>query len=228
MLIQRLLTLAFVLGSVLPAAKADTMTFSSSSSFLAQLGSQFTDNYSNPGYFISGDPAQLSDKDMSAVIGETTYHSTGFSDTNIVSSGSPSGIYCAGCNGSFELGFTSTSVGSSNGVFGVGFDVVFASPGEYAFVTFGDGSTTTIRNYLLTSGTYFGITSTLGIKAIDVGLINGGITPDPTNPNDPGNFGEIANLTIGAPVPEPTGWLLLATVVGLVTLLRRNRALALK
>ncbi len=107
---------------------------------------------------------------------------------------------------------------------------IFASPDgdEFAFVTFGDGST---ANYLLTTSTYFGITSTLGIKTIDVGLIDGGITgPDPSDPiGHPGNFAEIDNLTIGAaPVPEPAGWLLLATVTGLVALLRRNGPAALR
>jgi hypothetical protein len=222
MLIQRLLTLAFVLGSVLPAAKADT--FSSSSSLIAQLGAYITDDYSNLGYATAagvakGDTAILTDAQMTAVLGETTYTATGFPDFNLVSpAGTSTATYCTGCNASFELGFTSTSVGSSNGVFGVGFDVVIVSPNEYAFVTFGDGST---ANYLLASQSYFGITSTLGIRTIDVGLKNGGTTTS--------NFAEIDNLTIGGPpVPEPAGWLLLATVVGLVALLRRNRALALK
>jgi hypothetical protein len=224
MFIQRLLTLAFVLGSVLPAAKADTMTFPSSSSLIAQLGAHITDDYSNPGYATAagvniGDTAVLTDAQMTAVLGETTYTATGFPDFNLVSpAGTSFATYCTGCNGSFELGFTSTSVGSSNGVFGAGFDVVIVSPNEYAFVTFGDGST---ANYLLKTGTYFGITSTLGIKTIDVGLINGGITTT--------NFAEIDNLTIGGPpVPEPAGWLLLATVTGMVALLCRNRVPALK
>ena len=224
MLIQRLLTLAFVLGSVLPAAKADTMTFSSSSSLTAQLGATIFDDYSNPGYVKAGggaigDTVILTDAQMTGVLGETTYTTTGFPDFNEVSpAGTSLATYCSGCNGSFELGFTQTSVGSSNGVFGAGFDVVIVSLNEYAFVTFGDGST---ANYLLTTGTYFGITSTLGIKTIDVGLINGGTTTS--------NFAEIDNLTIGGPpVPEPAGWLLLATVTGMVALLCRNRAFALK
>jgi hypothetical protein len=217
MLIQRLLTLTFVLGFVLSAARADTMTFSSSSSFLAQLGAHITDDYSAPGYVNNGtgNTSVLTDAQMSVVIGETTYHSTGFPDFNLVSAaGTSSATYCTGCNGSFQLGFTSTTVGDSNGVFGVGFDVVFVSPMEYAFVTFGDSST---ANYLLTFPGFFGITSTLEIKSIDVGLINGGTTTS--------NFAEIDNLTIGAPaVPEPAGWLLLATVSGLVGLLRLSGA----
>lgn len=218
MLMQRLITPVLVLGSVLSVAKADTMTFTSSNDLIAQLGTHITDDYSNVGYAIDGigNTAQLTDAQMTAVLNETTYKATGFPDFNLVSSaGTSSATYCTGCNASFELAFTFTSVGSSNGVFGVGFDVVFASPDEYAFVTFGDGSTP--ANFLLTPQSYFGITSTRGIKNIDVGLINGGTTTS--------NFAEIDNLTIGAaPVPEPAGWLLLATVTGLVALLRRNRA----
>lgn len=217
MLIQRLITPVLVFGFVLSVAKADTMTFTSSSSLIAQLGTHITDDYSNVGYAVNGigNAAFLTDAQMTAVLNETTYKATASPFLNIVSSaGTSSATYCTGCNASFELGFTSTTVGSSTGVFGVGFDVVFASPDEWAFVTFGDGST---ANYLLTTSTYFGITSTLGISTIDVGLINGGTTTT--------NFGEIDNLTIGAAVPEPAGWLLLATISGLVALLRRNRAL---
>lgn len=220
MLIERLVTSTLVLGFVLSAAKADTMTFSTSSSFLAQLGAHITDDYSAPGYVTNGvgNTSELTDAQMSAVIGETTYHSTGFPNFNLVNSaGTPSATYCAGCNGSFQLGFTSTTVGDSNGVFGVGFDAVFVFPEVYAFVTFGDSTT---ASYLLTSPTsFFGITSTLEIKTIDVGSMDGSPTTE--------IFAQIDNLTIGAPavpaVPEPDGWLLLATVSSVVVLLRRQR-----
>src|SRR6476659_3821144 len=53
--------------------------------------------------------------------------------------------YCAGCNGSFILDFRHTSVGTSKGVYGVGFDFVNNGPPLYspqytAFITFGDKS----------------------------------------------------------------------------------------
>src|SRR5262245_31844743 len=52
--------------------------------------------------------------------------------------------YCAGCNGSFILDFRHTSVGTSKGVYGVGFDFVNDGPPfgpQYtAFITFGDKS----------------------------------------------------------------------------------------
>jgi hypothetical protein len=132
------------------------------------------------------------DATMSAVLGETDYTSTGFPNHNLV----PNGYYCAGCNGSFQLGFTTTSVGDASGVFGVGIDILSNSQSlpYHAFVTFGDASTI---DYLLPgAGTFWGINSPLNIASIDFGLINGGTTVS-------GSFA-IDNLTIGsAAVPAP-------------------------
>src|SRR5207248_5386743 len=49
---------------------------------------------------------------MSAVVGETEYTSTFYNDTNLVFHfpGSTDAIYCSGCNGSYQLSFTTTSV----------------------------------------------------------------------------------------------------------------------
>src|SRR5688572_4866464 len=122
--------------------------------FEAALGSSVTDPYSAAGYF-AGDVFDLpfgdrhSDAHMSAVLGETDYTTTGFADNNlIVFQTSGSAAYCAGCNGSFRLTFTSTSVGTSVGVFGVGFDFGNSSAltPYHAFFSFGDGST---QDYLL-------------------------------------------------------------------------------
>src|SRR5690606_13616431 len=97
-------------------ARAATVTYNNSASFTAELGFSVTDDYENPSYvFIQSDAV------MSAVLGETEYESTGFSDLNIVD-GITEHYYCAGCNGSFILDFKSTSVGTTSGVFGVGFD----------------------------------------------------------------------------------------------------------
>lgn len=110
------------------------------------MGASVTDNYSNPGYvFIQNNAV------MNAVLGENGLPHDGVRKlTNIVSGGT----YCAGCNGSFELSFTTTSVGDANGVFGVGLDVLDNS-GYFAFVTFGDGSTDNV----LVTGSFFGLTS---------------------------------------------------------------------
>ena len=128
-----------------------------------------------------------------------------------------SNFYCAGCNGSFRLTFTSTSVGTASGVFGVGMDIISNSPSTSpytAFVTFGDNST---QDFLLPGdGTFWGITDSTLIKSIHIALSNNGTQ---------GGYFVIDNLTIGASaVPEPaSGVLVLAGIAGWV--LKRKIAL---
>lgn len=187
----------FAVQLVSQPAHAATVTYTDRVSFEATLGASVTDDYSDPGYvFIQ------SNTDMSAVLGETDYESTGFDDLNIVTNAVR---YCAGCNGSFKLSFQTTSVGTATGVFGVGFD--FLNNAQVflynAYVEFGDGSFTnfalpqTDRNLK-----FFGITSDLLITSIHLGLANGATTRF-------GNF-QLDNLTVGAQaVPEPATGLLL-------------------
>ena len=177
---------------------------SSRTAFEDTLGASVTDSYSNPGYgFVQNNAA------MSAVLGETDYVSTGFNNLNIV----VGGRYCAGCNGSFRLLFTSTSVTEGNGVFGVGLDV-FTNSGYSALVTFGDGGT---QLYALNGGgSFWGITSTRQVSQIDFGP--GG------NAATSGYF-QIDNLTIGA-VPEPQTWALLIVGFGMIGAASRHRRLA--
>jgi len=180
----------------------DRLTFESA------LSSSITDTYQDPAYsFIN------TDAEMSAVLGETQYTSTGFSDLNLVTGGAGGDMsYCSGCNGSFLLDFTSTSVGDSSGVFGVGFDVTSAQNvfGTYAYITFGNGTT---ENFLLPdanadTGDYFwGVTDELMISSIHFGLIDGG-----TNTNNSIQRMALDDLTIGgsASVPEPSTMFLFA------------------
>lgn len=170
-------------------ASAATFIFSDKSEFTPVAGASVTDDYENANYSLVNNNTA-----MSAVLGETTYTSTGFANQNIINSSNGDKIYCAGCNGSFLLDFTSTSVGTSSGVSGVSMDyfnpsVLFSYT---AFVTFGDGST---ANYGLDTVSlsafdgFWGITSDLLISSIAFGHIDGGTTKD-------GFFG-IDNLTIG-------------------------------
>lgn len=165
--------------------QAAPVYYSNSAVFQGQLGASVTDNYSNPGYsFLNSNAA------MSAVLGETDYQSTGHSNINIVSSGR----YCAGCNGSFLMSFTTTSVGDANGVFGVGMDIVFNN-GYFAYITFGDNS---VANVALAATGFWGVTATEEIKSIHFGLSGGAATTR-------SSF-QVDNLTIGSQgqqVPEP-------------------------
>jgi hypothetical protein len=148
--------------------------------FQSDITFTVTDDYSNPAYvFIQ------SDAQMSAVIGETDYMSTGFMNLNIVSGGT----YCAGCNGSFELSFQTTTVGNALGVNGVGMNIVFQDPGNpyFAYITFADGTTANIQ--LPGGGSFWGVAAPERIERIHFGLSMGGTTQG-------GSFG-IDNLIVG-------------------------------
>jgi hypothetical protein len=201
------------------SAEAGTTIYTDRPSFETSLGASVIDDYSNPGYKLLQSNAV-----MSSVLGETDYASTGFlpDEINIVGQ-APQGefSYCAGCNGSFILSFTTTSVGTQDGVFGVGFEFINALDLYVAFVTFGDGSQ---KNIVLpvavplfpidTFGAFFGITSDLSIKSIAIGLPNGQAT-------NQGTFG-IDNLTIGKPVPGPLPLLGIGAALGFSRKLRKR------
>ena len=193
--------------------------------FEATLSTKITDDYSA---YTAGDRVNFptfdiyTDAAMSAVLGETDYRSTGLPNNNIVTDdGTGNRFYCAGCNGSFELSFTSTSVGDATGVFGVGFDIVLRTL-FHAFVTFGDNTTLDVNLSSLSPG-FWGITASERIRSIHLGLVNGGITST--------DFFRMDNLTIGregevvdpAPVPEPAGIALLGAGLMAAGMHRRRR-----
>lgn len=213
------------LMAALPA-QAATTTYTTRAGYQAALGTSVTDDYSNAGYNFS-----QTDAAMSAVLGETDYTSTGFVDTNLVFpvAGVDPG-YCAGCNGSFRLTFTSTSVGTASGVYGFGFDYDnfpdFAGaggPAYVAFVTFGDDTT---AEYTLSTAPFgavlqffFGVTSDSLIKSVHLGL-PGGVAAGV------GGF-IVDDLTIGsaaAAVPQPGSVALLGLGLALAAASRRRRA----
>lgn len=173
----------------------------------------------------------VSDAAMSSVLGETQYVATGHPNGNSAVGKHPaipgsSNYYCAGCNGSFLLDFTSTSIGDIFGVYGVGIDIRenrLSFP-YVAFVRFGDDSTT---EFLLSSvefevvpssHEFWGIISDVKIKSIHFGLENGGVTTA-------GSFA-IDNLVIGLrPVSIPTPSTLYSLSIGLVGLAGLRRLL---
>ncbi|MTJ09366.1 PEP-CTERM sorting domain-containing protein [Anabaena sp. UHCC 0204] len=204
------------LGAVgtMEAAKATTL-FNNRTAFENDLSTFIVDDYENPAYqFIN------SDASMSNVLGQTKYQSTGFNNLNIVWEQSANNHgYCAGCNGSFLLDFTQTTIGNALGVFGAGFDIT-RSTDYFAHVTFGDNST---QDFSLANQNFWGLTSEKSIKTLYVGLQNGLSTTS--------GYITIDNLTIGAKsVPEPASLIgiLGLGAFGITSLRKRKQVSAVK
>jgi hypothetical protein len=199
----------------LSAPAGAAVIYTDRTTFENQLTNIITDGYDAADYTSSS----YNDADMSAVIGETKYMSTGFTNLHLIVSG---GVYCSGCNGSYLLDFTATSIGTSDGVFGVGLDVFDGQNvfGTTAFVTFGDGST---MNYGIPDiDAFWGITSDLLISTIHFGLVDGG-----TNTNDSVQRMAHDNLTIGTQaqrLPEPGSLAVFGLGLAGLGLIRRKRA----
>lgn len=215
------------------SAHAAAITYADRTSFAAQLLTSDTGTFSRSVYNAGDNPSpgrgiqNYSNAGMSAVRGETDFTSTGFGrEVNYVlgtDSNASNRAYCGGCNGSFVLGFTTTSLGMGLGIGGVGLDILFNSTLESnrhsAFVTFGDGS---MQTCALPSGeSFFGIASDLLVSSIN-------FTPSPTGAPRLGCCFIIDNLTIGAaaplPVPVPAALPLVLSGIGVLGLLRRRRS----
>ena len=193
-----MLLLAVVASPGSPAQAATPTFYTNRTSFEAALGTTVTDDYGTPPY-----PAGFgiyNNAPFSAYLGETDYQSTGFANLNILSGGA----YCAGCNGSFQLSFLTTSVTQGGtGVYGVGLDIVrndsWVPVPYYAFITYGDGTTDDIALPVVPDGglSFFGVTAPELIASIHFGLSGGGSTTS-------GSF-QIDNLTIGDALQEQPG-----------------------
>jgi hypothetical protein len=214
-----LLKAAILISAFLTAPVFSNVIYNNSGIFNATLDSSVVDDYENSGYTFIQSNAQ-----MTNVLYETSYTTTGFNNLNIVD-GEINHFYCAGCNGSFLLDFTATSVSGANGVFGIGFNYFnYGNPLFNALVTYGNGSTEDIAlASAFLSNSFWGITSDLEIKSIHFGLANAGATQQ-------GSFG-IDNLTIGnaRAVPETSTLLLMGLgLIGLsVSRRKKNRLLKL-
>ncbi|MDC0668309.1 MYXO-CTERM sorting domain-containing protein [Nannocystis radixulma] len=163
------------------AAAANPTYYNDQAAFAADHLFKVTDDYSNPAYVFS-----QNDATMSAVLGETDYKSTGFMNLNIVQQND---TYCSGCNGSFELSFQTTTIGTPEGIHGVGLQVFAHDLGVpyFAFITFADGTTANIA--LPAAVSFWGVAAPERIRKIHFGLTMGGATTS-------GSF-VIDNLVIG-------------------------------
>jgi MYXO-CTERM domain-containing protein len=170
-----------VLGISRSAAAATPTYYDNLAAFQVDVTDTVTDDYTNPGYVGNQGDAQ-----MSAVLGETDYMTTGFANLNLVTG---NGTYCSGCNGSFELSFTTTSMGEPEGVNGVGFYVFShdVAQGYFAYITFADGETANIP--IPAAGNFWGVSAPERIERIHIGLLDGGSTQQ--------GYFEMDNLIIG-------------------------------
>jgi PEP-CTERM motif len=210
--------IAIAASLVSVSANAATISFTDRGAFTSALKRSFTDTFeTNLGYrpaFTSYSSAEIS-----AVVGQTRFLSTGFINNNLLFGPFANGTtnYCAGCNGSFTLFFDATTFGTANGVGGVGIDVTTNSNYD-AFVTFGDNSTqvfTLAKNVQ----SFFGLTSDRLIKSIAFGPNGNGISQ--------GGSTAIDNLTIGVAgaVPEPATWAMMLLGFGMMgAAVRRRRS----
>jgi len=191
-------------GFTIPAMGGGTTQYNDRATFESQLGTFIVDGINDKAYqhgdSFDGDTIDIhTNAQMSSIIGETDYFTTFFTNHNIIFNSANDPRYCAGCNGSFELSFTTTSVGSVSGVFGAGFDIETNSAAlpYHAFITFGDSSTLDVP--IPPGVSFWGITSNLDIQSIHFGLENGGSTAE-------GSFA-IDDITIGdSAAGSPCPW----------------------
>lgn len=189
--LRSIFSTALVLMLAAPAFASSTY-YDDRATFEAELDRMIIDDYEDPGYvFIQSNAI------MTGVKGETEYHTTGFGDLNIVQGGAGSHSYCAGCNGSFRLGFQSTSVGTAEGVYGVGLEITgnAADVPYFAFVTFADGATEDIA--LPIGASFWAVTAPELVESVHFGLSGGDSTTA-------GSFA-IDDLTIGDEVDRLCG-----------------------
>lgn len=205
---------ALAASALTSAANAATVTYSDRATFQTNLSRSFTDTFeTNLGYRA---PFTIYGNDeISAVVGQTRFESTGFTNFNFLINFQGSTAYCTGCNGSFKLTFDATTFGTTNGVAGVGIDVGLNQNFD-ALVLFGDNSSQLFAIARDTTS-FFGLTSDKLIKSISFGP-GGGTTTNTSFVFD--------NLTIGEAgngVPEPATWAMMIIGFGLVGASARRR-----
>ena len=197
------------------------------------LANSFTDGYDLSNYT----DGYYDNLNMTAVVGETAYSPTTFTDVNLVLSingSTTDGAYCSGCNGSFSLDFSTTSLSQQvdplgAGVFGVGLDVIQNSGDVWATVTYIGGS---IANYAIGAGALFWGITTPGEPGVLIESIHfGGFNGAAISQGSAFSFA-IDNLTIGSniafkdpgAVPVPAAiWLFGTALIGFVGMSKKTK-----
>lgn len=188
------------------AANATTILYTNRATFLSEIDSPLTDTF-NSGYSFINSAEVMEALSVASI----NYSATGFgANLNIVQR---NGTLCWGCNGSGLIDLSSTTIGSSYGVYAFGGDVAH-NVGYNAFITLGDNSRLDID--LADGVSFFGIASDQLIKMVEIAHFRGVVS---TN----GSF-VIDNVTISASglyssinqVPEPVSLALLG--LGLVSI----------
>lgn len=208
--VKKITVAAITVGvmSFVTSAYATVVTYTDRATFESDLQDIVIDDFNSAAYSFVNTAVGM--KTLS--LGSIGYEGTGFGINHNLVSGQR---LCWGCNGSGQILLGDTTIGTSDGVYGFGLDIIrsSANPQYDAFVTFGDGST---QNIDLGAGSrFFGITSGSLIKQVHFGLTGGGVTTS-------GSF-QVDNVTIGNKVPEPAPMALLGLGLLGFGLARRRR-----
>jgi len=206
------LVIAAGIASFASTALATVTVYDDRAIFESSINNMIIDDFNSASYGFINSAATMKSLSAGSIGYQSTFHNA--PNWNLISGNA----LCWGCNGSGEILLDDTTIGTSDGIYAVGMDILLNSQNlPYdAYVLFGDGSS---QNIDLGFGErFFGLTSNSLIKEIHFGLENDVTTGS-------GSF-LVDNVTIGnaAEVPEPAPMALLGLgLIGLGIARKRRR-----